>query len=170
MFETIRGSRSQNRERAAELVFLPPIKASFRPGTIAADERRSRSATGRWAGISLTRRQVASGHSTFVDVLMERAIDPHRFFMRSIRYFVVVRLPMIDLVDIVIPASAQAAAEALGLKVSRSVTSGVRIRQIPREDAEIALECLRDWGFAVRIIETAAEGESASEGDLKPAA
>jgi hypothetical protein len=101
---------------------------------------------------------------------MGLAIDPHRFFMRSIRYFVVVRIPMNDLVDIVIPASAQAAAEALGLKVSRSVTTGVRIRQIPREDAEIAIECLRDWGFAARITETAAEGENASAGDLKPAA
>jgi hypothetical protein len=77
---------------------------------------------------------------------------------------------MNDLVDVVIPASAQEAAEALGLKVSRSVTSGVRIRQIAREDAEIALECLRDWGFAARIMETAAEGNGASEGDLKPAA
>jgi hydrogenase maturation factor len=77
---------------------------------------------------------------------------------------------MSGLVDIVIPSSAQAAAEALGLKVSRSVISGVRIRQIPREDAEIALECLRDWGFAARIVETATEEESASEGDLKPAA
>lgn len=77
---------------------------------------------------------------------------------------------MSDLVDIVIPASAQAAAEALGLTVSRSVTSGVRVRQIAREDAEIALECLRDWGFAARISETAPERESASDGDLKPAA
>ncbi len=77
---------------------------------------------------------------------------------------------MSDLVDIVIPASAQAAAEALGLTVSRSVTSGVRVRQIAREDAEIALECLRDWGFAARISETAPERESAADGDLKPAA
>jgi hypothetical protein len=44
---------------------------------------------------------------------------------------------MNDLVDIAIPANAQAAAEALGLKVSRSVVSGVRIRQIEREDALI---------------------------------
>ena len=35
---------------------------------------------------------------------------------------------MADLVDIVIPANAQAAAEALGLKVHRSVTSGARVR------------------------------------------
>jgi hypothetical protein len=42
---------------------------------------------------------------------------------------------MADLVDIVIPANAQAAAEALGLKVHRSVTSGARVRQIPRDEA-----------------------------------
>jgi hypothetical protein len=55
---------------------------------------------------------------------------------------------MSDLVEIAIPANAHAAAEALGLKVSRSVVSGVRIRQIEREDAELAIEFLRDWGFA----------------------
>jgi len=60
---------------------------------------------------------------------------------------------MADLVDLAIPANAQAAAEALGLKVHRSVTSGARVRQIPREEAEIALECLRDWGIAARILE-----------------
>ena len=60
---------------------------------------------------------------------------------------------MADLVDLAIPANAQAAAEALGLKVHRSVTSGARIRQIPREEAEIALECLRDWGICARILE-----------------
>src|SRR5262245_8745420 len=59
--------------------------------------------------------------------------------------------PMRDLVDIVMPAAAQSAAETLGLKVSRSVTTGVRVRRISREDAEIAVECLRDWGFSVRI-------------------
>ncbi len=52
---------------------------------------------------------------------------------------------MADLVDLAIPANAQAAAEALGLKVHRSVTNGARVRQITREEAEIALECLRDW-------------------------
>jgi hydrogenase maturation factor len=60
---------------------------------------------------------------------------------------------MTDLVDIVIPANGQAAAEALGLKVQRSVTSGARVRQIPREEAEIALECLRDWGVSARIVD-----------------
>jgi hypothetical protein len=60
---------------------------------------------------------------------------------------------MADLVDLAIPANAQAAAEALGLKVHRSVTSGARVRQIPCGEAEIALECLRDWGIAARILE-----------------
>jgi hypothetical protein len=64
-----------------------------------------------------------------------------------------VEIRMADLVDLAIPANAQAAAEALGLKVHRSVTSGARVRQIPREEAEIALECLRDWGIAARILE-----------------
>jgi hypothetical protein len=66
---------------------------------------------------------------------------------------------MNDLVDIAIPANAQAAAEALGLKVSRSVLSGLRIRQIEREDAEIAIELLRDWGFTARIVENPPHGE-----------
>ena len=61
-----------------------------------------------------------------------------------------------DLVDLAIPANAQAAVEALGLKVHRSVTSGARVRQIPREEAEIALECLRDWGISARILDTSA--------------
>jgi len=59
---------------------------------------------------------------------------------------------MADLVDLAIPANAQAAAEALGLKVHRSVTSVARVRQIPREEAELALECLRDWGISARIL------------------
>ena len=59
---------------------------------------------------------------------------------------------MADLVDLAIPANAQAAAEALGVTVHRSVTNGVRVRQIPREEAEIAVECLRDWGISARIL------------------
>ena len=59
---------------------------------------------------------------------------------------------MTDLVDIAIPANPQAAAETLGLKVSRSVTSGAQVRQIPRDEAEIAVECLRDWGITARIL------------------
>jgi hypothetical protein len=64
-----------------------------------------------------------------------------------------VEIRMADLVDLAIPANAQAAAEALGLKVHRSVTSGARVRQITREEAEIAVECLRDWGVSARILE-----------------
>jgi hypothetical protein len=66
---------------------------------------------------------------------------------------------MADLVDLAIPANAQVAAEALGLKVQRSVTTGARVRQIPREEAEIALECLRDWGISARILEDTSGGE-----------
>jgi hypothetical protein len=75
-------------------------------------------------------------------------------------------ITMGDLVDIAIPANAQAAAESLGLKVSRSVTSGARVRQIPREDAEIALACLSDWGFTARIVEEAPPLDD----DVRPAA
>jgi len=60
---------------------------------------------------------------------------------------------MADLVDLAIPVNALAAAEAQGLKVHRNVTSGARVRQIPREEAEIAVECLRDWGISARILE-----------------
>ena len=77
---------------------------------------------------------------------------------------------MYDLVDIVIPAAAQSAAEALGLNVSRSVTTGVRVRRISRDDAEIAAECLRDWGFSVRIAEPSSDGEGPSSSELKRAA
>ena len=61
-----------------------------------------------------------------------------------------------DLVDIAIPANAQAAAEALGLKVDRSITNGTWVRQLPREEAEIAVECLRDYGVSARIVDDAA--------------
>jgi hydrogenase maturation factor len=61
-----------------------------------------------------------------------------------------------DLVDIAIPANAQAAAEALGLKVDRSITNGTWVRGVPREEAEIAVECLRDYGFSARIVDNAA--------------
>jgi hypothetical protein len=76
---------------------------------------------------------------------------------------------MSDLVDIAIPANAQAAAEALGLRVSRSVTSGVRVRQIPRDDAEIAVVCLRDWGFPARILEDTPGHEDPPGRGVKPA-
>jgi hypothetical protein len=74
---------------------------------------------------------------------------------------------MRDLVDIVLPAAAHSAAESLGLKVSRSVTSGVRVRRISREEAEIAVECLRDWGFLARITDPSPEGQDPSSPVLK---
>lgn len=77
---------------------------------------------------------------------------------------------MRDLVDVAIPAAAQSAAETLGLKVSRSVTTGTRIRQIPRDDAEIAIECLRDWGFSARILDATPHGEGPAPVDVKRAA
>ena len=77
---------------------------------------------------------------------------------------------MTNLVDIAIPANAQAAAESLGLTVSRSVTTGTRIRQIPRDDAEIAVACLRDWGFAARILEQGPPADGRSDGGIKSAA
>lgn len=77
---------------------------------------------------------------------------------------------MRDLVDVAIPAAAQSAAEALGLKVSRSVTTGVRVRHIPRDEAEIAVECLRDWGFSARILEIDPHGAAPQPPDLKRAA
>jgi hypothetical protein len=51
---------------------------------------------------------------------------------------------MADLVDIALPAAAQAAAETLGLTVQRSVTSGARVHDIPRDEAELAIEYLRE--------------------------
>ena len=62
---------------------------------------------------------------------------------------------MADLVDLAIPSDAQKAAEALGLRVHRSITSGTSVRELTRAEAEIAAECLRDWGFKVRIVEHA---------------
>jgi hypothetical protein len=60
---------------------------------------------------------------------------------------------MTDLVDIAIPANARAAAEEMGLTVQRSMTSGAWVRRLPRDEAEIAVECLRDFGFSVRIVD-----------------
>jgi len=70
---------------------------------------------------------------------------------------------VVDLVDIAIPSNARTAAEALGLQVHHSVTHGARVRQIPHEEAEIAVECFPDWGFPARIVESGPEGESPSE-------
>ena len=77
---------------------------------------------------------------------------------------------MADLVDIAIPANDRTAAEALGLKVHRSVTSGTRVRQIPREEAEIAIECLRDWDIVARIVADLSRAQPPSERSAMPAA
>jgi hypothetical protein len=58
-----------------------------------------------------------------------------------------------EIVDVAIPANAQAVAESLGLVVSRSVTDGARVRRIPRDEAEIAIALLHDYGIVARIIE-----------------
>jgi hypothetical protein len=69
----------------------------------------------------------------------------------------------IDLVDIALPAAAQATAEAFGLVVQRSVTSGARVRDVRRDEAELAIEYLREWGFAARIVEhTPGDGSGAA--------
>ena len=71
---------------------------------------------------------------------------------------------------IAIPTNAQAAAEALGLKVQRSVTAGAWVRRIPRDEAEIAVECLRDWGIAARIVDEDDDGEPPSDPGMRRAA
>lgn len=60
---------------------------------------------------------------------------------------------MSDVVDIAIPMNAVAAAESLGLKVHRSITSGATVRHVPRDEADIVLACLQDSGFTARILE-----------------
>ncbi len=60
---------------------------------------------------------------------------------------------MSDFVDIAIPTHAQTAAEELGLKVHRSITTGAVIRHVARDEADIVIECLRDWGFSARVLE-----------------
>jgi hypothetical protein len=73
---------------------------------------------------------------------------------------------MADLVDMAIPANAQAAAESLGLMVHRSVTNGTWVRRLPRDEAEIAAECLRDYGFSARIVDS----ERPADGDARRSA
>jgi hypothetical protein len=46
----------------------------------------------------------------------------------------------------------------------------MRVRQIPRDEAEIAIECLRDWGFSARIVDSAPHDGGPSRPDLKQAA
>jgi hydrogenase maturation factor len=75
-----------------------------------------------------------------------------------------------DLVDIAIPANAQAAVEALGLKVDRSITNGTWVRGVPRDEAEIAVECLRDYGVSARIRDGATRDQRAPGRDMTQAA
>jgi hypothetical protein len=76
---------------------------------------------------------------------------------------------MAGLVDVLLPANGQEAAEALGLKVHRSVATGTRIRRIPREEAEIAIECLRDWGISARVLEDPEPAQSRPTDLAEPA-
>ena len=72
---------------------------------------------------------------------------------------------MVELVDMAIPANAQAAAESIGLTVQRSMTHGTWVRRLSRDEAEIAVECLRDFGFSARIVASPPhEATGASEG------
>jgi hydrogenase maturation factor len=71
---------------------------------------------------------------------------------------------MSDFVDMAVPANAQAAAESMGLTVQRSMTNGTWIRRLPRDEAEIAVECLRDFGFSARIVDHVSGNERSSEG------
>lgn len=66
---------------------------------------------------------------------------------------------MAKFVDVAIPANAQAVAESMGLTVQRSMTSGTWIRRLPRDEAEIAVECLRDFGFSARIVDNPSGAE-----------
>lgn len=77
---------------------------------------------------------------------------------------------MSDLVDIALPTNAQKAAEALGLRVQRNISSGAWVRRIPRDEAEIAVECLRDWGIAARIVAREPDGEPPSAPNVRRAA
>jgi hypothetical protein len=74
-----------------------------------------------------------------------------------------------DLVDIAIPSVARAAAESMGLTVQRSVTHGTWVRRLPRDEAEIAVECLRDFGFAARIVDSAPDGDGPAAGTPRAA-
>jgi hypothetical protein len=72
---------------------------------------------------------------------------------------------MAEFVDMAIPANAQATAESMGLTVQRSMTSGTWVRRLPRDEAEIAVECLRDFGFSARIVDNSSGAEQPPEGN-----
>ena len=77
---------------------------------------------------------------------------------------------MTELVDIAIPTNAQKAVESLGLRVIRNITSGAWVRRVPRDEAEIAVECLRDWGIAARIVAREPDGEPPAAPNARRAA
>jgi hypothetical protein len=86
---------------------------------------------------------------TRIVVILQSAVTARRHSATSRT----VEVHITDLVDIALPAAAQATAEAFGLTVQRSVTSGARVRNVRRDEAELAIEYLREWGFAARIVE-----------------
>jgi hypothetical protein len=86
---------------------------------------------------------------TRLAVILQSAVAAPRHFATSRTG----EVHITDLVDIALPAAAQATAEAFGLVVQRSVTSGARVRDVRRDEAELAIEYLREWGFAARIVE-----------------
>jgi hypothetical protein len=103
-----------------------------------------------------------------IAAVMSRRVRPLRIARVSAHAKLDLEMVMAGLVDILIPATGQAAAEALGLKVHRSVTAGARIRRVPRDEAEIAVECLRDWGISARLVEDLPGDQSAIGRDATP--
>jgi hypothetical protein len=92
----------------------------------------------------------------FLDICPTRVVVILQSAVTAPRHFATSRtgeVHITDLVDIALPAAAQATAEAFGLAVQRSVTSGARVRNVRRDEAELAIEYLREWGFAARIVE-----------------
>ena len=77
----------------------------------------------------------------------------------------------VSAIQLVSPKVVRMDADNLPVRVGqRSVTTGTRVRQIPRDDAEIAIECLRDWGFSARIVEPTPHDPGEPPADLKRAA
>jgi hypothetical protein len=58
----------------------------------------------------------------------------------------------------------------MGLTVQRSMTSGAWVRRLSRDEAEIAVECLRDFGFSARIMDNASGSERLPERNTTRAA
>ena len=56
-------------------------------------------------------------------------------------------------------SSALRVLQAMGPTVQRSVTNSAWVRRLPRDEAEIAVECQRDFGFSVRVRDDASGSE-----------